>query len=312
MPFCPSCGAALNEGDRFCPSCGKPTNPARNIPPPPKPSAKPQGSHRKAATEGSWEATKAFLANLPNPQVTYGRFSLLSSALGFLMVAVSFNIDPMKGGGALLMVGLLIGITAFIVYFMFRSRAKALEKIRLAQDILADWTLDAQTWQQLKADQLAEDQGRAKTTLIIIAFFMFLIGGGLMVVTGFDEASVLVFKFLMGFLAFLALVAWLSWFIPHRRRSRYDTGRVIIAGSGLWINGVFHIWEGFGARIDEVLYNEEENRLSFTYSMPARHSRQYMTVHVPVPADKAEDLAKIENYFGPAEEAEENTEEEEK
>ena len=26
MPYCPSCGAKLNKGDRFCHECGKPIN----------------------------------------------------------------------------------------------------------------------------------------------------------------------------------------------------------------------------------------------------------------------------------------------
>ena len=216
---------------------------------------------------------------------TWARISLVITVLGLAMIAAGV----LPGDSDfywLLMVGLLLGITFFICFFVFRAQARRLDRLFNHEDLLAHWTFDPA--QQLKKAE-EEYQARKKTNrllLLIIAAFFVLIGG-LFLAFGFDdpeEASVFL-AIMLGVLLLIAGVALAAPRAAYRRMVR-SLPEVFVGPYGAWVMGEYVQWRAPMTWIHQVILQQNKNGavIAVDYRIRQRYGPQQHTCRIPVPA----------------------------
>lgn len=303
--FCSACGNKLEEGARFCGKCGAKVE-TDLTPPSPQKTPKPKSQR----PTGGFDTR-----DIPNPEHGYANIGLAISGVAVLMMAAGITgmVDMMNGGGALILIGFFLLIMGFVVFGIYKKRARLLDTILKGDEVLARWQYSATEWRRFTEEAFADRKANNKAMFILIAVIMVVVVLGLLIATGFDEASIIVAIGMAGFLAFLALIAVLTVWLPYRRRSQIEQGRVLIAQRGLWVEGDFHEWVTLGNRLEAVVYEVDEQRLVVQYSSINRTGRIYQTVLLPVPEGQEASADELIAYFGKnqlVEEPEEDAEEE--
>ncbi len=203
----------------------------------------------------------------------------LLSVFGIFAPSI-FGLDGMDGGFAISFACLLLAITAFIVIFMYRGRARAVDKMLEGSNILVRWKYSEGEWAEYTENSYqAEKSGKWGLYLFVMAIaavvcFFFWI---------FVEDSGLIMVGVMGGLAVILALTILITTNYDRWQNRRHLGEAIISRDGVYINRLLHLWRGWGARLDGAEYNRRERMLEFTYSAPSRTGRNYATARVPVP-----------------------------
>lgn len=236
----------------------------------------------------------------PNTQRRIAQNMGIMSILGIVMVfsPLLFNIDPMEGGGALILIGLLLALTGFITYFTFSRRAKLVDDIFDKKNVVAHWKVSGSEWGDFAATDVKATSGNAWFLWGLITFFFVIFTGIFWLFTD-DADDANFFVLLMASIwAFISLFAFLATAIRNRKRRSQKEGEVIISKNGLWLNGESHIWIGLGVKLNTVGYHTDKRILEFGYSFPARQGRQIVEVRVPVPANAKKELAAVMGFFG--------------
>jgi hypothetical protein len=205
-----------------------------------------------------------------------------------------FNIDPMDGGGALIMVGLLLSVTGAITVFLYNKQAKALDEMFAGKDLLAKWELSTEEWEDFfpRAEKAARNQ---KFVLWIIMTFFFVLFSTIFYFFFEDGDSAQYFLLTMG--AIWLFISGLLYFIVNAKKSSAANREIFIGKKGVYVNGQAHLWKGVGTRLVDVAYLEADDLLKFTYSSPAAYSAQLVEVLVPI-ANRHPNLKKVLEYFG--------------
>ncbi len=238
--------------------------------------------------------------NIQNTQKKWANAMAIMSLLGFAMFALPWiaEIDPAEGGGALLLVGLLLGITGIITYFMFRRRAKEMDEILNNRNIIARWKVSSLDWGNFAEKDVAALKSSAWATWLTIAFFFVVFTAFFWFITE-DAEEANFFLMLMGAVfGFISIFAWLATVSRSKSRLKQNEGEVIIADNCLTLNNEFHAWKGMGNILESVNYYEADRILEFTYSFVSRYGRQFQEVRVPVPSTEEEKLQKVLMHFG--------------
>jgi hypothetical protein len=222
------------------------------------------------------------------------------SAVGLGLAALPFvvSMDMMNGGYALqcLSLGLLVpaGLTGGLIYLW---RAFTLAKILRGEGLLAHWTYSPEEWSRYARAEAVRESGIRWVIFGIITFWALLFGGLCLL---FDPGpGRVVFLGMLGLIAFVALVAWLSIAVTVRRNRKY-LGEALIAPQGVYLNRALHNWNGMGARLDSTRCVDGEEGLllvEFDYSYPARHGRQRESVRVPVPTGREAEARALVEWF---------------
>ena len=209
-----------------------------------------------------------------------------------------FNIDPMDGGGALLMIGILLALTGLIAYFMFSRRAKLVDDMFEDKNVLAHWRVDGLGWDEFSEEDNKATKSNAWAIWGLITFFFAILTGIFwLFIEDPDDANF--FVLLMGGIwLFISIFAFIATSLRTRKRSNEQNAEVIIAKDGLWLNGESHIWRGLASSLDGVRYRADKAILEFSYSFPAQVGRQSVEVWVPVPATASKGLDAVLAYFG--------------
>lgn len=201
---------------------------------------------------------------------------------GLALAAFPFLGGEALGSGryALVLLGLLVGISAVVVIPLFRTRARVAEGLGTEESLLARWTLTAEEWNSWIREDLERERRAKWRTWRVIFGFSLLIGGFFAVMD--REAGPVVLAALLGLCALLAGVVLLS--LRHQRRSRQQAPREVwITAEGLRLGGELHVWTGFGARLEGVsLVQGNPPCLDISYSTRAKNQRQMNSVRVPV------------------------------
>ncbi len=199
--------------------------------------------------------------------------------------------------GGLALSGALAGVWLF-------GRQAAILKRMLAGDHLARFTCAAEEWARFVRWNFEQEASEKKALWRVVSAIGLVVGLGFMALMR-DEASVWVFGFLMGLMAFLWLLAAglprLAW-----RRHLRGAGEVCVARDGIYLNGSVHTWNGWGSRLDGVEYKRRPlPHLEFVYSylMVAGRAlyffRQYVVVRVPVPAGQETEAQRVVAALSP-------------
>jgi len=227
-----------------------------------------------------------------------GWFSVMGVGLALAALPFVVSMDMMNGGFALqcLSLGLLVpaGLTGGLIYLW---RAFTLARILRGEGLLAHWTYTPEEWARYAGAEASRDAAGKWLLFGIVAFWALLFGGLCLL---FDPgAGRVVFLTMLGLIALIALVAWLSIALTARRNRRH-LGEALIAPQGVYLNRALHNWNGWGARLDSTQCVDGEEGLllvEFDYSYPARHGRQRESVRVPVPTGREDEARALVEWF---------------
>ncbi len=167
--------------------------------------------------------------------------SLLISLISVVVVVLTFSeSSPLKGFYALSLVGIFVGISALVVAFVFRSRAKKLDTLISGENILASWQLNDQQKAAYSGFLYKNEQTKNKAILIITSILIAVIFGGFILFI--DEGKAAMFLVMLALLALVTLFA-LGMPAYYRSKNRKGDGLVLIDRKYAYINGFFHNWD---------------------------------------------------------------------
>ena len=292
MSFCPKCGNQLKPSARFCGSCGENINPVQpdipppynfsnNVPPPPF-SPPVQAGNQEFRMKNSQRS----IVNL---------WLILMLVFIFCMFLPSIiGLDGFDGGFALGFGAGFMVIVSLIVIFIYRSRAKQLDKILAGEGRVAVWQYSQDEWLRFIEVDFKEEKQSKKTLFIIVAVISVIVGVIMMIVVE-DPLALLIA------LGIIPIVAIPAFWAPRARHNKLKNSepKALISEKGVIIGRMFHLWVNLGATLDQVVLitDEQPPILEFHYSMPTRTGRQTEVARLPLPAGKMTDAEQIGNYL---------------
>jgi hypothetical protein len=225
------------------------------------------------------------------------RVSWFFTLLGAALVAAPFVSEDYQrklgnGAFALMFVGGVVSLTAFIVVFLYRSRNRHRRNLVAGRDLLARWTYTAAEWHAFapgETRRLASSKG----TLLKIMGAIMLIA---VVVMAFLNRGATV---ILGCILFGTwLLCWAIVRVQVRRQSKLAQApppEVRISAHALLLGDQLHVWSGWGNRLEKCdLDKNEPPQIAITYSTPGgRGSRPTQTVCVPIPAGREAEAAAL-------------------
>lgn len=164
------------------------------------------------------------------------------SLLSFLAVVsvFLFDINMDDGGGAMLLVGLLFGITGFITFILYLKMAgREKDIVTHADDQLLKWEYDDSEWSKFAADQYRERVKENKATWMLIAVISVVCILPIWFMTHNPVYAVL---FVIGLMAFLAPFTLMQPLIQRRRILR-SPHTAIVASNGVIIGKELHLFD---------------------------------------------------------------------
>jgi hypothetical protein len=234
---------------------------------------------------------------IPNPvkRTAIIWWIICAICLTFIFSPVLTEIESVDAGDwvfALMSFGIVFGITSFIVAIMYTMRASLTSRMLQKENLLAYWTYSTEQWNSYAVKEHEENKGSKRNIFIMITAISVLICG-IFAITVSDIWYIFLFTAL-GIIVLMALAAWLSVWTRYRQNQKYP-GDTYICADGIYFNRELHVWRGFGAVLEEVVYqqNKKEPLIVITYSVPNRYNRQYVTIRVPVPRGSEDEALKL-------------------
>jgi hypothetical protein len=275
---CAKCGNTINSGARFCANCGSAYNeyqPVNAL------------SDRQSATAG------ISISNTQRSIVNRWYFITLFFLIG-IFVPGWVGLDGMDGGFGISFLSGFMVLVGLIVIFIYRARAKQMDKILNGEGKIALWKFSPELWIRFVETDFKEEKTEKRNLFILVAVISLIVGILLMIVI----QDLLILLIILGILVLVAIPAF--WAPRYRfRKLQHSKAEALITEKGVIVGKLFHLWMGLGASLDEVTLenNEDPAILSFRYSMPTRNGRDEQTARVPVPIDKLSEAQWIVNHF---------------
>jgi uncharacterized membrane protein HdeD (DUF308 family) len=222
---------------------------------------------------------------------------LFLSLAGAATAAAPFvvDIDINKGGGAMVMGGLLFALLGFIVAIAYFGRASTLDRILSGKDLLARWTYRPDEWARYAGAEHLRIKSEKKGLFIMVAVISLVVGVGFLLYN--PKGGAAVFAVLLGVVALCGLAAVLTT-SSARRRNESRVGEAFISPAGVYLNEVLHAWSSMGARLEAVTYEEGAPPfVDFSYSFPRKGGRSQASVRVPVPGGREPEAHGLVAHF---------------
>ena len=291
MSYCTKCGNLVNSNAKFCHNCGTPVQLADN---------REQVSSGQSSTQNHQipssfqrESSANPIKNTQRGIVNTWYFITLIAFIG-IFVPSWIGMDGMNGGFGISFLAGFAVLIGLIVIFMYRSRAKQMDKILSGEGRIACWTYLPEEWYRFTGvDFEADKKIKAQIFLLIVAVSI-VVAIILMIVI----RDPLILLIIAGLIVFISIPAY--WAPRYRSNKLKNSNAVVlISEHGVLVGKMFHLWVGMGARLDQVGLNTESDPkiIEFSYSMPARYGRQTEIARVPVPAFKTDEALAIVEHF---------------
>lgn len=213
--ICSNCHETIGPDDLFCANCGM-----------------------KIEEEKGNSLPKLTIRNNQSPIV---RNSLLIGLLAFIITLLSFyESSPLYGMWFVSLIGVFAFISALVVAFIFKNRAKKLDTLLSGEKILSSWRMD-ETLKTLYVDRTFQaEKAKNKILFAVTAFLVFIIFG--IFIIFIDEGK----SFMAGMMvSLLTVLAFFAFGMPnyHRNRNLKGDGWVLIGEKFVYVNGFFHNWD---------------------------------------------------------------------
>ena len=290
MNFCTKCGAAIKPDARFCGACGEIIehghqtytaetygNPVTGRPSKPFP-----------------ESGKEFTMKNSQRRVVNIWLILMVVFVFCMFVPSMVGLDGMDGGFFMSFLSGFFVIMSLIVIFIYRSRAKQLDKILMGDGRIAVWQYSQDEWVRFIASDFEDEKKEKKILFFVVAIIAVVVGVLLLI----SLQDVLVLFIALGIIPIVAIPAFIA---PRYRYNKLKNSeaKALIAEKGVIVGKMFHLWVNLGASLDNVTINSEGNSdmIEFTYSMPTRNGRNTQTARIPIPKGKRNEALWIVEHF---------------
>jgi hypothetical protein len=237
----------------------------------------------------------------PQRRTAYIWFGLTALfAVMFIIPLATDWIDMFNGGGALMSLGVIMGITSPIVGALYLKRASQFDQILSGQHTLARWKYDPRTWASYTEEEHVRDRKARWQLFAFIAAISLVVGLGFWIIGGLagEKDTWIGMVAALGIIVIIAITAAGTTFAEYRRNKGRQQGEVVIADEGVVFNGVLHTWHSPGAALESVT-REEGNPpvIVFAYSGPSGTARGTWYARVPVPHGREEEARRIIDHF---------------
>ena len=200
----------------------------------------------------------------------------------------------MDGGFAISFMAGFMVLAGVIVIFVYRSRAKKLDRILNGEGRIALWRYSPEEWMRFVSIDFEEEKKLKKKLFLLVAGISSVIGIILVLIV----KNNIILPIIAGILLIVAVPAFLAPRLRNRKLL-HSEAEVLISEDGIIVGKMFHLWKGLRTRLDMVSLekNSDPAILSFHYSMPSRNGRQEETARVPVPSGKLGEAREIVIHF---------------
>lgn len=207
----------------------------------------------------------------------------------------SFTAEIGDAAYALAFVSFIMFITAIIVAVIYGSRARALDRLRAGEGLLAHWTYQPDEWLQYAETEYRTEKHYKKILLLIISGFALVVGIGATIAD--QESGIGVLVVMLAVIVILSFTAWFTSWYNHRQNLEYP-GEAYISKDGIYLNKQLHLWNQMLAYLGSVEYVEETPPLLvFAYFAPTRVGLEGREVRVPVPRGQEAKAREILEQF---------------
>ncbi len=204
------------------------------------------------------------------------------------------GLDGMDGGFALSFVSGFMVLGSIIIIFIYRSRAKQLDRVLKGENRIALWRYSPEEWLRFAGKDFEAEKKLKAMLFFTIAVISVVIG----IVLSIYMQDMVFIPIILGIIALVAVPA--VWAPRYRyRKLKNSEAEVLIAENGVIIGRMFHLWISPLTRLDLVKLDTDAKVpvLSFVYSALTRTGWQEEIARVPVPEGKIEEAHKIAGYF---------------
>ncbi len=204
------------------------------------------------------------------------------------------GMDGMDGGFGLSFLAGFMALLGIIIIFVYRSRAKQLDKILSGEGQIASWRYSPEEWKRFVVADFEAEKKLKRNLFLMVCVISVIIGIVLMLVV----QNPIVIIIIAGLLVVVAIPAF--WAPRYRfRKLEHSEAESLISERGVIVGKMFHLWTGLGARLDAVTLENSSDLsiLVFQYSIPTRNGRQDEIARVPIPYGKLSEANWIVNHF---------------
>ena len=195
-----------------------------------------------------------------------------------------------NGAFALMFVGAIAGVTAFVMVFFFRARNRYRRALLADRGLLAHWQYSADEWRTFAGEERIRQAREQGHLLKITAIIMVVVGVPFVIAD--REAGLWV--------AAVLFAVWiLCWIVARLSRGSQAATRrgpvpeARLGADALLLGNDLHVWRGWGNSLDGCAVEAGPPPcLAVAYSAPAgRGPRRQVTVRVPIPPGREAEAA---------------------
>ncbi|MDO9037938.1 MAG: zinc-ribbon domain-containing protein [Lutibacter sp.] len=241
MNFCTNCGQKLVEGAKDCPNCGEKMGLLNKKQETPDSSIQKPVSRQSSIIKPSDLDQINKTISLKNNQKRTVNKSLIVAFFSLVITVLPFyNNNPLTGFWTIAFIGMFVFLSAIIVAFIFKSRAKKLQTLITGENVLASWKFNEDDKlgyvNYLFENEKAKNKGIFWVTsiLIVVIFGVFIL-----VINEGKAVMLLVMFALIGFIGLFAF----GMPIYYKTKNLNGDGNVLIGKKFAYINGFFHNWD---------------------------------------------------------------------
>lgn len=233
MKYCSNCGQPVTSEEVFCKSCGIKI---QNI------ESKTVGIVDEFIPSKSinFETINQTIS-LKNNQSSTVNISLLVAFISLIIIVLPFyDNNPLTGFWAIALIGMFVFLSAIIVAFIFKSRAKKLQTLITGENILASWILNPKE-KSTYVNYLFENEKAKNKGIFWITTILIVIIFGIFIVV-IDDGKVAMTVIMLALIVFIGLFA-LGMPFYYKNKNLNADGNVLIGKKFAYINGFFHNWD---------------------------------------------------------------------
>ncbi len=222
---------------------------------------------------------------LNNYSIRYAYISLTFGIFFAIVCAYTFSEENRYlSRSALIFISFFLSIAAFIIYRLFKYRAKKF--IELTQGQAIYHLVLSENEKISLANHTYNYLLHKNSSLFWVISTLSTIIFGIFIVFGEKEARV---PMIMVLVLLISLLAFLAFFMPRYFRNAHlkGNGLVFIGKHSAYVNGFFHLWDFPLSRIEEAkIIKEPFSGIYIAYSYRNPHFKNYEELFIPIPKNE--------------------------